>query len=379
MIQELYLDTAATTRVKDCVAGAMIPMLQKNYGNPSSLHALGLKAEEAVKDSRRAVAHSIGAQEHQILFTGSGTEANNLALMGVYSPHILSTTAEHASIRETVHTLRKQGRQVTLLSVDEEGYIDKERFRAVLKEKDLRLISIIGVNNETGTVQDIPALAAMIKERAPSCLFHVDGIQAWGKIPFHVDEWQVDLLSLSAHKAGGPKGIGALYCRNPKRLEPLLWGGGQEFGCRSGTENTPGIVGMGAAARALPARDILKNMLDQKMYLARRLEEEHEALINGPHPEQGVPHILNVSFPGIKAQVLVQALSQAGLYVSEGSACSSHKEKASPVLKALGLQGKRLEGAIRISLPEHCNREMMDWVLQVLGPIKNRLQKVMRG
>lgn len=353
----IYLDNSATTAALPEVVAVMKEMLAENYGNPSSLHGLGIKAEKALGEARRQVAALIGARPTEICFTSGGTEANNWALLGIararrrQGRHLITTAIEHPSVLATCRRLEAEGFEVTYLPADARGVISLADLEAALRE-DTILVSVMSVNNEVGSRQPVADIARLVHSRSRAVL-HVDHIQGYGKIPLNCHEAGIDLMSLSGHKIHGPKGVGALYIKEGLRLEPLLTGGGQEAGQRSGTENTAGIAGFGVAAQLAAAGfpERTTRMQEIKLELARRLVAEIPgAVINGPPPEEGAPNIINVSFPGVRAEVLVHMLEQRGIYVSTGSACHSRRESASHVLQALHLERWRQDGAIRISL-----------------------------
>lgn len=353
----IYLDNSATTPVLPAIAAVMHKMLVENYGNPSSLHGLGIAAEKALAHARRQVAGLIGARPSEVYFTSGGTEANNWAVWGIsrarrrQGNHIITTAVEHPSLLAACRRLEAEGYEVTYLPVDPRGIIRPADLEAALRD-DTILVSVMSVNNETGALQPVEEVARLVQSKSRAVL-HVDHIQGYGKIPLNCQQPGIDLISLSAHKIHGPKGTGALYIKEGLRLEPLLVGGDQEAGRRAGTENTAGIAAFGLAAELAAAHmeERVARMREIKIELATRLLESIPgARINGPPPEEGAPHILNVSFPGVRAEVLVHMLEQRGIYVSTGSACHSRKQEASHVLKALHLERWRLEGAIRISL-----------------------------
>ncbi len=364
----IYLDTAATTKVKPQVIEAMVKVMVDHWGNPSSLHAKGLEAEKYIKKARQIIAQSIGAQGRNIIFTGSGTEANNLAVLGSQGRgnHYITTAIEHASILEIFKHLRVSGAKITILAVDSEGYVNPDNLEAALTP-DTKLVSMGMVNNEIGAVQPIASLVKVIKTYNEKILCHTDAIQGWGKIPIDIERLGVDLLSVSGHKIGGPKGLGVLFAKDPRKMKPLIYGGGQEWGLRSGTENVPAIVGLGLAAELLPSRQEISLMRDIKGYFLQRCQEELEdVVLNGPTVEAGAPHILNISFLGIKAQILLQALSAAGIFVSSGSACSVRKKESNHVLKALGKEVRLIDGALRFSFSTQHTKAQMDEVVSVL-------------
>lgn len=378
-MEGIYLDAAATTPVKPEVAEAVKKMMTAEFGNPSSLHGLGVKAEKEVKKARTRVAKSIKARENQIIFVSGGTEANNLALSGLNKPggHSVTAQIEHPSVLEVFRELERQGQEVDYLGVDSCGYINLTELEKKLT-LDTRLISIAMVNNEIGTIQKLEEIIKITREKAPQALIHTDAVQAWGRIPLDVQKLRVDALTLSAHKMGGPKGVGALFIRRPELLKPLLQGGGQEDGLRSGTENTPGIVGMGIAVTLLPSRGKMSSLEKIKESFYKELKKQLPKLKRvGPEEGEGVPHILNLSFPGFPAQVLVQALSEEGVFVSAGSACSTRKEEVSYVLEALGLEEKVLRGAVRFSFPEDFSEEEIQEASRRVISVIKRMEKVM--
>lgn len=351
-----YLDNSATTRPHPDVVAALLQTLGPDFGNPSSLHGLGVAAERLLKDSRAAVARLIGAAPEQIVFTSGGTEANNLAVFGVARAyrergrHLITTQVEHPSVLEAHRALAAEGWEVTWLPVNDSGTVSPGQVAGALRP-DTVLVSVMHVNNEVGSIMPVAEIAAALKGRRT--LLHVDAVQSVGKLPVDVHKLGVHLLSLSAHKLHGPKGAGALYRRPGVRLAPLLRGGGQEGGLRSGTENVPGIVGLGAAASLAlgglgAAAGHLRGLKER--LLGGLAAAGLEFAVNGPPPAAGAPHILSLSFAGIsRGEVLVHALEEHGVYVSTGSACHSRHRSASHVLAALRLPPARAAGAIRIS------------------------------
>lgn len=355
-----YLDHSATTQPRPEVVEAMLQALGPRFGNPSSLHGLGVSAERLVKESRAAVARLIGAAPGHLVFTSGGTEANNLAILGAARAyrsrgrHLITTRIEHPCVLEACRALEEEGWEVTYLPVNAAGQISAAQVAEALRP-DTVLVSVMHVNNELGSVMPIAEVAAALRGRPT--LLHVDAVQSAGKLPVDVQRLGAHLLTLSGHKIHGPKGIGCLYVRPGVRLQPLLYGGGQEGGLRSGTENVPGIVGLGTAA-ALAQQELARagphlRALQQQVLdgLAAAGLEFH---VNGPAPGTGAPHILNLSFAGVsRGEVLVHALEQHGVYVSTGSACHSKRRAVSHVLEALRLPGARASGAIRVSFSPH--------------------------
>lgn len=372
-----YLDNSATTRQSSPVTRAMTDAMEDIYGNPSSLHRLGVNSEKAVKAARRKLAQTAGAREDEIYFTSGGTESDNTAVFGAYTMlrrqgnHIITTEIEHPAVLECFRRLAQQGVRVTYLGVDEKGFIRPEELDAALDD-DTILVSVMHVNNETGAVQPVADISRMIKKSAPRAVFHCDAVQSYGKIPLNADACGIDLLSASAHKIHGPKGMGLLYVRKGIHLPPYLVGGGQERGMRSGTENVPGIVGFGEAASAA-FENMEKNYIHVTQLRDRLLEgirsEISDIRINTPAAEGAercLPHILNISFMGTRGEVLLHMLEQSDVYVSTGSACSSHKKGGSHVLTAMGLKPEEIEGAVRFSLSPYTTEEEIDYAVEKL-------------
>ncbi len=361
----------------------MARVLTSEYGNPSSPHDLGVQAARLVAAARRQVARLIGASENEIVFTSGGTEANNLAIRGaVYrhsrrDVHVVVQKTEHASVLNTCQALEQEGVAVTYLDVDSRGFITPDQVLAALQPQTV-LVSIMAVNNETGVIQPVPAIARALAGLPRRPLFHVDAVQAYGKIPLSPGSWGVDLMSISGHKIHGPKGIGALYVRNGMPLAAILHGGDQERGLRPGTENTPGIAGFGVAAdlaaQAFP---------DAAVKMRALLEQLYDRLHSGwpdvrrhtPAGDDAAPHILNVSFPPVPGEVLVHHLAQDGVYVSTTSACHAPSGQPSHVLAAMGISGPELAGAIRISLSRFTTPEEVDAAAEIILKSVDRLAK----
>jgi cysteine desulfurase len=348
----VYLDNNATTRCHEDVLAAMLPWFGQRYGNPSSLHRLGAEAAGALEEAREAVARALGAEPGEVVFTSGGTEANALALRGAVAAlrrrgdHVVTTEVEHASVRETLRALEADGLRVTRVAPRPDGALDPDAVVAAVEDGTI-LVSVMHVQNETGAVFPIDALARRVKARSAKVVLHSDGVQALGKVA--PPSRAVDLYSVSAHKVHGPKGAGALVVRKGARVVPQLVGGGQERGLRSGTEPVPLLVGLGVAARlATAARPAL---LRQAGPLSAALREGILALggvINSP--ADAVPTTVNASFPGVAAEPLVHALEERGVIASTGSACTSKRAERSPVLRAMGLPEERIASALRFSL-----------------------------
>ncbi len=353
---QVYLDNSSTTQPFPEVIEAVEECFRENYGNPSSLHRKGLEAEKIIKNSRRRIAETLGAADNELIFTSGGSEANNLALFGVINKYqrgnyLVTSQIEHPSVLHAFKRMEQQGYKVTYLPVDGTGKVNLDELQTCLNSHPA-LVSIMMANNEIGTIQPLEAIRAIIDAQKNKPLFHVDAVQAFGKLLFNVKKLNIDLLTISGHKFHGPKGIGALYLRKGIQLEPLIYGGGQETGHRSGTENVPGIAGMGVAAAQI-MRNLNSNihkLRQLKKHLTEFITRSIENIrVNSLDTEDFAPHILSVSFPGIKAEVLLHALEQDGIYVSTGAACSSRKQSPSHVLTAIGLNKDEIEGTIRCS------------------------------
>ncbi|MGE5583580.1 MAG: cysteine desulfurase family protein [Bacillota bacterium] len=384
---EVYLDNSATTKPIPEVIAAINRAYSDCYGNPSSLHRKGLEAERDLSQARRKMAFALGAAPEEICFTSGGTESNNLAIMGFlkrarhFNKFIATTKIEHPSVLNVFKQLEAEGFEVAYLNVDSSGILKLNEVRAVL-EKEPALLSIMLVNNETGALQPIPEIVKLLRSSGKKTIFHVDAVQAFGKVPFRVNSLNIDLLSVSGHKFHGPKGVGALFIKKGVKLEPLFYGGNQENGLRSGTENLPAIAGMSAAAeqavRSL-AEDIAKMRL-LKEHLQNEIERNiPDIRINSPSGANCAPHILDVSFLGVKSEILLHALEQDGIYVSSGSACSSRKKSFSHVLQAMGRSEAELDSAIRFSFSRFNELAEIDYVADRLQAQVAALRKTITG
>lgn len=351
---EAYLDNSATTRCYEAVKDIVVKTMMEDYGNPSAMHLKGVQAEDYVKEAARKIAKTLKVQEKDIYFTSGGTESDNWALIGTAmanqrkGKHIVTTVFEHAAVSAPVEWLEEQGFEITRIPVDEQGNLSLDELSAAIRE-DTILVSAMYVNNELGALLPVEEVGSLIKEKNSETLFHVDAIQAYGKYRIYPKKMKIDLLSVSSHKIHGPKGVGFLYIGDKVKIHPLILGGGQQKGMRSGTDNVPGIAGMGEAAKIIYEHldENTAYMRELKEYFAGELEKLENVVINGPEPSKGAPHILNVSFPGVRSEVLLHALEDKGIYVSAGSACSSHKRTGSASLGAIGLSPERKESAVR--------------------------------
>ena len=377
-----YLDNSATTRPTDGVIDAMSRCMREGYFNPSSLYAPAIDSEKAMRACREELASALCVSAKGILFTSGGTEANNLAIIGTVSAmhgpqHLIVSAVEHPSVLEAFHYLEGLGHRLTVIGVDEHGVLDWAQLEDALTDAPA-LVSCMQVNNETGALADIPRLSQLVREKAPNALIHVDGVQGFLRVPF--DARLVDLYTMSSHKIHGPKGVGALYVRPGVRLIPRQLGGGQEGALRSGTENTPGIAGFMEAAREMKAMpDRFQRLMEKKKLLWTLFSEAvPEAQLNGPAIEDGAPHIINISFPGVRGEVMLHALEGASVYCSTGSACSSKKRHLSPVLLAMGLDPDRVEAALRFSLSPHTEDEEIRYAAEQLKTIYSTLSRFKR-
>ena len=382
---EAYLDNSATTRCYEEVRDIVAKTMMEDYGNPSSMHLKGVEAEKYVKEAAREIARTLKAQEKEIYFTSGGTESDNWALIGTAmanqrrGKHIITTVFEHAAISAPAAWLEEQGFEVTRIPVDSRGNLSMEELAAAIRE-DTILVSAMYVNNELGAVLPVEKIGALIKKKNPHTLFHVDAIQAYGKYRIYPKKMKIDLLSVSSHKIHGPKGVGFLYVGDKVKIHPLILGGGQQKGMRSGTDNVPGIAGMGEAARIIyeHLEENTSRMRKLKEYFRGELEKIDNVEINGPVAGEGAPHILNASFLGVRSEVLLHALEDQGIYVSAGSACSSHKRTGSPSLGAIGLSPERKESAVRFSFSEFTTKEELDYTLETLKSLLPMLRRYAR-
>lgn len=369
MLAEIYFDNSATTRVCPEAAQKALEMMTQNYGNPSSLHAIGFRAEQELRSAREAVAGQLGAQPEEITFTSGGTESNNIALFGAAHARrkrgnrIVTTQIEHPSVLNTVKQLEHEGFEIVRLKPDQWGKISPEQVREAVTPETI-LVSMMAVNNEVGSILPLEAAADAIEEKKAPALLHIDAVQAFGKLPLRVRKLRVDLMSVSAHKVHGPKGIGALYVRRGVHIEPLTFGGGQEKDMRPGTESMPLIAAFGAAVKALPDVEAeLSAMRELNSFLRAELAKLPGVMVNSP--DDALPYILNVSAGGVRAETMLHFLSDRGIYVSSGSACA--KGHASHVLTAMDLPRERIASALRLSFCRFNTKEEVEAFLSVLS------------
>lgn len=379
-MKRIYLDHAATTALDAGVLKAMEPYFSLKYGNASSLHSLGMEAKEALEDSRSTVAKALNAGPEEVLFTSGGTESDNLAIQGIAyankdnGRHVITSRIEHDAVLNTCRHLEKQGFEVTYLNVDKTGLVDVKNLEENIR-KDTILVSIMHANNEIGTIQPIKEIGSITRKR--NVLLHTDAVQTFGKIPTDVKEMNIDLLSLSGHKLYGPKGVGALYIRRGVRIQPLIYGGGHERNLRSGTENVPGIVGLGKATE-LALKDMKKEAERQTKLRDRMVKSIltlEDSWLNG-HPTKRLPNNINVSFKYIEGESIILMLDEKGISASTGSACSSKSLQPSHVLTALGLKPEEAHGSLRLTLGKDNTEQEIDYALKELPEVVQRLRKM---
>ena len=377
----IYFDNSATTMPYDEVIDEVSKSMKEFFGNPSSLHQIGIKAEKRLNEAREYLSKTINAGKDEIYFTSGGSEANNLMIKGLVKPghHIITTAFEHQSILKTCEELEGNGVKVTYLNVDENGMISLDELKESIC-KNTVLVSIMHVNNEMGAIQNIEEIGKIIKEKSSRARFHVDAIQSYGKLPIDVKKMNIDMLSVTAHKIHGPKGVGFCYLKKGLVLNSLIKGGSQEKGLRSGTENLPAVAGMQKAAEITMANmnENYNKVWDLKAYMIERLSEIEDIRINSPKTKDYSPYILNVSFRGVRAEVLLHLLEEEYIYVSTGSACSSKTSvvQGSYVMKALNLSNKDVESAIRFSFNAQNTKEEVD---EVIAVIQKSLMFLRRG
>lgn len=373
---EAYFDNSATTRVFDCVKDAVVNAMTADYGNAAARHMKGVEAEKLIKEARAEIARSLKVQEKEILFTSGGTESNNIALIGTAlanqraGKHLITTAVEHASIYNTMEFLREQGFEITYLPVDAYGCISLEELREAVRE-DTILVSVMYVNNEIGAVEPVEEISKIVKAKNPKTLFHVDAIQAYGKYVIRPKKQGIDLLSVSGHKIHGPKGVGFLYIDEKVKIRPIIFGGGQQKGMRSGTENVPGCAGLGAAVREVYTDHDAKI---EKLYGLRArmiagLKKLPGVTVNGHEGRENAPQIVSASFEGVRSEVLLHALEERGIYVSSGSACSVNHPGVSGTLRGIGVKKELLDSTIRFSFGLFNTPEEVDYCLEVLGEL----------
>lgn len=368
---EVYFDNSATTKPYKEVCEEMSLAMGEYFANPSSLHKLGLKSQRRLTEAREFIAKTINASKEEIFFTSGGSEGNNSIIRGLgkRGNHIITTAFEHPSVLATCKELEEKGVRFTYLNLDEQGRINLDELKNSIN-KDTVLVSIMHVNNEIGTISDLEAIGKIIKENSHRARFHVDGVQSYGKFKIDVKKCNIDFYTVSAHKIHGPKGVGFLYMRKDLNVTPLLTGGGQERGFRAGTENLVGIIGLQKASEITISKldESFKAVSEVKAYFIEKLKEIDKIKINSPMESYITPYILNVSFIGVRAEVLLHMLEEEGVFISTGSACSSNKirSKGSHVLNAIGLKADEIEGAIRFSFNGENTIAEVDYTIEAL-------------
>lgn len=375
------MDHSATTPVHPEVLEAMLPYFTKHFGNASSVHSFGRDAKNAIEEAREKIADFIGAQPNEVIFTSGGTESDNFAIEGVAfenskkGNHIITSVIEHHAVLNTCKHLESHGFQVSYISVDEHGIVDLDHLKNAIRD-DTILITIMHVNNEIGTIEPLKEIAVIAKENG--IIFHTDAVQSVGKIPVNVNDLGVDLMTMSAHKIYGPKGVGALYIRKGTKIEPLIRGGHHERNRRAGTENVPGIVGFGKAVEIASANmeQESKRLWDLTEQLKDGLTERIEYVYENSHPTKRVPNIINLSFDYVEGESIILNLDIKGVAASTGSACTSGSLEPSHVLTALGLCASTAQGAVRFSLGRDNTKEDVDYIIEIMPEIINRLRKM---
>lgn len=381
----IYLDNCSTTLPRVEVIDVITDSLTEDFGNPSSLHSLGLKSEKKIKNARELISDFLNVNREEIYFTSGGTESNNIAIQSIVNKmknrgkHIITSKIEHPSVLNTIKHYEEKGYDITYLDVDSSGMISLEEFERTIR-KDTILVSIMHVNNEIGRIQPIDKLKAILNSKGSDALFHVDGIQGYGKVPISIKECGIDAYSFSSHKIYGPKGVGGLYINRKNKLPSLVYGGNQEKGVRSGTENLTGIIGFGEATRI-----ISRNFQSERKHAQCLKEHLVEGLktsimnidINTSIDEDSSPYILNISFNNVKGEVLLHYLERDEIYVSTTSACCSSEKDKSYVLKSIGLNEIQIEGAIRICFSHNIELEDLDYTIEILKKSVEEIRKIM--
>lgn len=383
---ECYFDNSASTRVLDSVKDIVVKTMTEDYANAAAKHRKGMEAEQYIREARKIIAGTLKVAEKEILFTSGGSESNNMALIGTAlanqraGRHIISTAVEHPSVYNPLTYLEELGFEITFLPVDHNGHISLQQLEESIRP-DTILVSVMYVNNEVGAVEPIEEISRIIKAKNPSVIFHVDAIQAYGKYVIRPKKQGIDLLSVSGHKIHGPKGVGFLYIRSGVKIKPLIYGGGQQNNLRSGTENVPGAAGLGVAAKEMYTNheEKIRRLTELKDYMTDRLGEIEGTSINSKKGAESAPQIVSVSFEGVRSEVLLHALEDKGIYVSSGSACSSHHPGISGTLKGIGVAQKYLDATIRISFGIFNTKEEIDYCIDTLKELLPVLRRYQRG
>ena len=382
---EAYLDNSATTRCSEGAAAIVMKVMREDFGNPSSMHTKGVEAEHYIREAKDFFAKNLKVDEKEIYFTSGGTESNNLALIGSAMAnkrsgnHLITTSVEHASVDNPMKYLEEQGFEVTYLPVDQDGIVSLEALKEALRPETI-LVSVMYVNNEVGAVQPVDEIAKLVKDYDSKIIFHVDAIQAYGKYRIWPKKEGIDLLSVSGHKIHGPKGTGILYVNSKLKIHPMILGGGQQKGMRSGTENVPGIAGLAEAAKECYENldEKIDRMYALKERFVKQIEELDDVKVNGRTGRDSAPHIVSVSFRDVRSEVLLHALEEKGIYVSAGSACSSNKPAVSHTLKSMGVEKDLLGSTIRFSFCFETTEEETDYCVRELRELLPMLRRYVR-
>lgn len=382
---EAYFDNSATTKVTESVKNIVVKTMTEDFGNPSSMHMIGVEAEKYIKEAKQNIASILKVNEKEIFFTSGGTESNNMAIIGSAMANkrsgnkIITTKVEHSSVSNPMKYLEKQGFEVVYLPVNPWGVADMEALKKEMTE-DTILVSVMYVNNEVGAIMPVAEIGKYIKSINPKVVYHVDAIQAFGKMEIKPKRENIDLLTVSGHKIHGPKGSGFIYIKKNTKINPIIFGGGQQEGFRSGTENVPGIAGIGQAAKDCydDLEENVKIMTDLKDYLIEQLETIEGVTVNSRKGPDGAPHIVSASFQGVRSEVLLHALEDKGIYVSAGSACSSNKPAVSETLKAMNIDKELLGSTIRFSFCKFNTKEEIDYALEEIQKLLPVLRKYVR-
>lgn len=382
---EAYLDNSATTICSKKATEKMVEILTKDFGNPSSMHMKGVIAENIIIEAKKKIAKTLKVQDKEIVFTSGGTESNNFAIIGAAmaniraGKHIITTKVEHASVSSVMAYLEENGFDITYLGVDNEGVISLEELKDAIRS-DTILVSIMHVNNEIGSIMPVEEAGKIIKAVNPNIVYHVDAIQSYGKMIIRPKNIKCDLLSVSGHKIHGPKGSGFLYIKDKTKIKPIIFGGGQQKGMRSGTENVPAIAGLGIAAEEIYTdfENKIDNLYKLREYFIEELLKIEGVLVNGKFTRENAPHIVSVTVPGVRSEVMLHTLEDRQIYVSAGSACSSNKQSVSATLKSIGLKPEMLESTVRFSFSVDTTKEELDYSLDVLKEVIPVLTKYTR-
>ena len=382
---QAYLDNSATTVCEPGVVEKVVQMMSVIYGNPSAMHNKGVEAENYIKEAKEIIAKTMKVQEKELIFTSGGTESNNLAIMGCAAAnhrmgkHLITTKIEHPSVGNVMKHMEEEGFEVTYLPVDENGIVKLDKLKEALRP-DTMLVSVMHVNNEIGAVQPIEEIGKIVKANNKATLFHVDAIQGYGKYRIYPKKMGIDLLSVSGHKIHGPKGVGFLYCDSKVKIKPIIFGGGQQKDLRSGTENVPGIVGLAEAAKEIYTdfEDKIHHLYEIKEYFVEKVTALEGTKINGLTGKESAPHVVSVSFLGIRSEVLLHSLEDKEIYASAGSACSSNKPAVSATLKAINAPKEHLDSTLRFSFSVHTTKEEIDYCIEVLKGLLPMLRRYAR-